>query len=92
VEEDPRALSWGIQKEGGTTVLLAAAVLARLPHPGAPPASDPALPLTAKPADANAPDDPDAMLRRLRELGELRREGVLTDEEFTAAKRTLLGM
>ncbi|MFD0855703.1 SHOCT domain-containing protein [Actinomadura adrarensis] len=32
------------------------------------------------------------MLRRLRELGELHREGVLTDEEFAAAKRTLLGM
>ncbi|GLZ05094.1 hypothetical protein Acsp03_25600 [Actinomadura sp. NBRC 104412] len=87
-EEDPRALSWGIQKEGGTTALLAAAVLARLPHPSAPAVPEPA------PAGANtsAQDDPDAMLRRLRELGELHREGVLTDEEFTVAKRTLLGM
>ncbi|XVQ08451.1 DUF4429 domain-containing protein [Spirillospora sp. CA-255316] len=90
-EEDPRALSWGIQKEGGTTALLAAAVLARLPHPSAAtlPAAD-ARPALEKPADAAA--DHDAMLRRLRELGELHREGVLTDEEFTAAKRTLLGM
>jgi hypothetical protein len=30
------------------------------------------------------------MLRRLRELGELHRAGVLTDEEFTAAKQALL--
>jgi hypothetical protein len=95
VEEDPHALAWGIQKEGGTTALLAAAVLARLPHPSAPPAvdaahhpSDRAIGTSATPAAA----DPDAMLRRLRELGELHREGVLTDEEFAAAKRTLLGM
>jgi hypothetical protein len=90
-EEDPRALSWGIQKEGGTTALLAAAVLARLPHPSAPPlpAAD-GRPALEKPADAAG--DPDAMVRRLRELGELHREGVLTDEEFTAAKRALLGM
>ncbi|MFJ6723391.1 DUF4429 domain-containing protein [Streptomyces sp. NPDC091281] len=35
-------------------------------------------------------DDHDALLRRLRELGELRREGVLTDEEFTLAKQAVL--
>ncbi|MQS06342.1 DUF4429 domain-containing protein [Streptomyces alkaliphilus] len=34
--------------------------------------------------------DPDAVLRRLRELGELRSSGVLTEEEFTRAKRALL--
>lgn len=30
--------------------------------------------------------DPDAPLRRLRELGGLRRDGILTEEEFGAAK------
>ncbi|WP_326795561.1 DUF4429 domain-containing protein [Streptomyces sp. NBC_01808] len=47
-------------------------------------------------ADAEAPedtvpgDDHDAVLRRLRELGELHAAGVLTDEEFAAAKRAIL--
>uniref|UniRef100_UPI0015F0340A SHOCT domain-containing protein n=1 Tax=Streptomyces phytophilus TaxID=722715 RepID=UPI0015F0340A len=35
-------------------------------------------------------DDHDAVLRRLRELGELHAAGVLTDEEFAAAKRAIL--
>lgn len=35
-------------------------------------------------------EDPDALLRRLRELGDLKRDGILTDEEFTAAKSALL--
>ncbi|MFI2125071.1 SHOCT domain-containing protein [Streptomyces sp. NPDC020299] len=48
----------------------------------------PALPrqLTSSPAE----DDHDALLRRLRELGELRREGVLTEAEFTMAKQAVL--
>lgn len=81
-EDDRNCLSWGLQREGGTTTLFASAVVARLPHPLAAPA------LAAAPQqDAG---DPDAMLRRLRELGELHRSGVLTDEEFTAAKQALL--
>ena len=32
----------------------------------------------------------DVLLRRLRELGELHREGVLTDEEFTMTKAAVL--
>ncbi|WP_146065331.1 SHOCT domain-containing protein, partial [Streptomyces sp. B226SN101] len=32
----------------------------------------------------------DALLRRLRELGELHRAGVLTDEEFSTAKQAVL--
>ncbi|MZE77148.1 Tat pathway signal sequence domain protein, partial [Streptomyces sp. SID5475] len=36
-------------------------------------------------------EDHDALLRRLRELGELYQAGVLTDEEFTAAKKAVLG-
>jgi hypothetical protein len=39
---------------------------------------------------ADRAEDPDALLRRLRELGELRRDGILTDDEFTAAKSALL--
>ncbi|WP_260474486.1 SHOCT domain-containing protein, partial [Streptomyces sp. WAC 04229] len=31
-----------------------------------------------------------ALLRRLRELGELHRSGVLTDEEFNLAKQAVL--
>ncbi len=41
-------------------------------------------------AEAPAGDDHDALLRRLRELGELHRDGVLTDEEFTLAKQAVL--
>ena len=37
-----------------------------------------------------AEDDHDALLRRLRELGDLHRSGVLTDEEFTMAKQAVL--
>ncbi|RST19384.1 SHOCT domain-containing protein, partial [Streptomyces sp. WAC04770] len=35
-------------------------------------------------------DDHDVLLRRLRELGELHRAGVLTDEEFSTAKQAIL--
>ncbi|AKH82087.1 Tat pathway signal sequence domain protein [Streptomyces sp. CNQ-509] len=47
----------------------------------------------AAPASSEAAvpgDDHDAVLRRLRELGELHAAGVLTDEEFAAAKRAIL--
>lgn len=84
-EKDRTCLSWGVQRDGGTSALVAAAVAARLPHPSA---------TVSAPADEPAPtssDDPDALLRRLRELGELHRGGVLTDEEFTSAKQALLG-
>ncbi|MFD7261640.1 DUF4429 domain-containing protein [Streptomyces sp. NPDC059874] len=41
--------------------------------------------------EAAAPaEDHDALLRRLRELGELHQAGVLTAEEFTAAKQAVL--
>ncbi|MCE7006880.1 DUF4429 domain-containing protein [Kibdelosporangium philippinense] len=85
-EHDRHCLSWGIQREGGTTVLVAAAVLSRLPHPSA------ARELPEAAERAKADDDPDAMLRRLRELGELHKSGILTDEEFAAAKRKFLGL
>lgn len=105
-QHDPNCLSlWGLRqaKETGGTVLLAAAVTARLPHPfapGAPADADtptaaqgldtsaaPPLALAKPPADA---PDHDALLRRLRELGELHTSGVLTDEEFAAAKKAVL--
>ncbi|MET7764952.1 DUF4429 domain-containing protein [Streptomyces sp. NPDC005393] len=34
--------------------------------------------------------DHDALLRRLRELGDLHQEGILTEDEFTAAKQAVL--
>ena len=51
------------------------------PAPPAPPA-----------AAAAAPSDPDADLARLKQLGDLRAAGVLTEEEFQAQKARLLGM
>ncbi|CAM5447020.1 Tat pathway signal sequence domain protein OS=Streptomyces griseomycini OX=66895 GN=FHS37_005079 PE=4 SV=1 [Streptomyces griseomycini] len=55
---------------------------------GAPPWGRPAAPGRAAPAGPApaAEDDHDALLRQLRELGELHRSGVLTDEEFALAK------
>lgn len=93
---DPHCLLlWGTKKESGTSALVAAAVLARLPHPNAAarapeqavlPAAPPAAPEPVPPAG----DDPDVVLRRLRELGDLHRDGILDAEEFTAAKAALL--
>ncbi|MFI8927748.1 DUF4429 domain-containing protein [Streptomyces sp. NPDC053474] len=97
---DPNSVElWGFKKDP-LMALVAAAVQARLPHPARPAAPAPApapeqLAPTTAPALAPAPappaeDDHDALLRRLRELGELHRSGVLTDEEFTAAKQAVL--
>lgn len=125
-EHDPNCLMlWGVRpsKETGGSVLLAAAVVARLPHPlaasagagaagrteaegeagpAAPPAST-ALPApsaagSARPAAGMRPSaaggaeaaDHDVLLRRLRELGELRESGVLTEDEFSVAKKAIL--
>jgi hypothetical protein len=38
------------------------------------------------------PGTPQAALEQLEELGELRAQGILTDEEFTAEKKKLLGV
>ncbi|MFG1700445.1 DUF4429 domain-containing protein [Nonomuraea sp. NPDC049309] len=80
-DKDPRCVSWGVQRYGGTTALVAAAVLARLPRNVPEP-----QPLSAPPAD----DVHDAVLRRLAELGRLHQSGVLTDEEFAAAKQAMI--
>ncbi|MFI8187330.1 DUF4429 domain-containing protein [Streptomyces sp. NPDC085946] len=87
---DPNAVElWGFKKDP-LMALIAAAVQARLPRPAAP--RDAVPPATGAPG-RTAPageDDHDALLRRLRELGELHRTGVLTDEEFTLAKQAIL--
>ncbi|MCN9239334.1 DUF4429 domain-containing protein [Streptomyces sp. RY43-2] len=92
---DPHAVElWGFKKDP-LMALVAAAVQARLPHPSAPaaPAAPaPPVPESAAPTAerADAESDHDALLRRLRELGELHRAGVLTEEEFTVAKQAVL--
>jgi hypothetical protein len=97
---DPHAVElWGFKKDP-LMALVAAAVQARLPHPAAPAApqgrgeagrraveaAGPGVPGQRAPVE----DDHDALLRRLRELGELHRAGVLTEEEFTLAKQAVL--
>ncbi|MDQ0991052.1 DUF4429 domain-containing protein [Streptomyces sp. V3I7] len=89
---DPYAVElWGFRKDP-LMALVAAAVQARLPHPSTAPANvRPRLPEVPEQRGAPAvEDDHDALLRRLRELGELHRSGVLTDEEFGVAKQAIL--
>ncbi|TXL89109.1 DUF4429 domain-containing protein [Streptomyces sp. IB2014 016-6] len=101
---DPHAVElYGFRKDP-LMALVAAAVVARLPHPNAGAAAPALLAKTPEPADAvpapagaTAPvpapasgDDHDALLRRLRELGELHQAGILTAEEFTTAKQAVL--
>ncbi|MEU9336840.1 DUF4429 domain-containing protein [Streptomyces sp. NPDC048290] len=84
---DPNSVDlWGFKKDP-LMALIAAAVQARLAHP-ATTAGD-ARPRLA-PAAAEPDDGHDALLRRLRELGDLHRSGVLTDEEFALAKQAVL--
>ncbi|MGW4561189.1 DUF4429 domain-containing protein [Streptomyces sp. NPDC004561] len=85
---DPNAVElWGFRKDP-LMALVAAAVQARLPHPAS--AEAQVRPEPPAPAGARAEDGHDALLRRLRELGELHRDGVLTDEEFARAKQAVL--
>ncbi|MEV6548196.1 DUF4429 domain-containing protein [Streptomyces sp. NPDC051597] len=83
---DPHAVELNGFKKDPLMALLASAVVARMPHPHA--AAPAPEPKTLGPAPAA--EDPDALLRRLRELGELHRSGVLTEEEFTFAKQAVL--
>ncbi|MCC9704015.1 DUF4429 domain-containing protein [Streptomyces sp. MNU76] len=84
---DPNSVElWGFKKDP-LMALVAAAVQARLPHPATPAPKQPPAPAADRPAPE---EDHDALLRRLRELGDLHRSGVLTDEEFALAKQAVL--
>ncbi|MGK5544510.1 DUF4429 domain-containing protein [Streptomyces sp. URMC 127] len=97
-KHDPHAIELFGFKKDPLMAMVAAAVVARLPHPSAAGARGSAPQALVKAPDAagTAPgaaadgSDHDALLRRLRELGELHRAGVLTEEEFTAAKQAVL--
>ncbi|MBK3578519.1 DUF4429 domain-containing protein [Streptomyces sp. MBT65] len=92
-EKDPYALDlWGSARRDLLTALVATAVTARLPHPSVRELDNGEFPdrprrLATVPPPA---DHHDVLLRRLRELGELHREGVLTDEEFRMTKAAVL--
>lgn len=90
-EKDPYALDlWGNVRRDLLTALVAAAVTARLPHPSTRAGEEARRPrwrAATVPAQA---DRHDVLLRRLRELGELHRDGVLTDEEFARTKAVIL--
>jgi hypothetical protein len=91
---DPNSVELRGFKKDPLMALVAAAVQARLPHPAAPMDVPPQRwkELAAPSADSSPPSehDHDAQLRRLRELGELHRTGVLTDDEFALAKQAVL--
>ncbi|AWT45011.1 MULTISPECIES: DUF4429 domain-containing protein [Streptomyces] len=92
-EKDPYALDlWGNVRRDLLTALVATAVTARLSHPSA--RTGGTWPDRDRPPGATGPpsrsDHHDVLLRRLRELGELHRDGVLTDEEFARTKAVVL--
>lgn len=82
-KQDPFTVTWGMNALGGATAVLATSVVAHLPHPAAP-AND------QNEGEAASPNDQDALLRRLRELADLHKDGALTDEEFAVAKQAVL--
>ncbi|MEU9373107.1 DUF4429 domain-containing protein [Streptomyces sp. NPDC048255] len=93
---DPHAVELFGFKKDPLMALVASAVAVRLPHPAAAPAEAAPAPVAALAMAAEAgrspeePADHDALLRRLRELGELHQSGILTADEFTAAKQAVL--
>ncbi|MET7567879.1 DUF4429 domain-containing protein [Streptomyces sp. NPDC005492] len=91
-EKDPYALDlWGSTRRDLLTALVATAVTARLPHPSAREQNGESTDRPPHAATVPPPaDHHDVLLRRLRELGELHREGVLTDEEFRMTKAAVL--
>ncbi|MCX4972020.1 DUF4429 domain-containing protein [Streptomyces sp. NBC_00620] len=89
-EKDPYSLDlWGNTHRDLLTALVATAVTARLPHPSTRTGEYVDRPQLRAAVPPPA-DHHDALLRRLRELGELHRDGVLTDEEFAATKAAVL--
>jgi hypothetical protein len=95
-EKDPYALDlWGSARRDLLTAIVAAAVTARLPHPSTRAAvEDDDRAHSGRPRLAGsvppAADHHDVLLRRLRELGRLHQDGVLTDEEFAMTKAAVL--
>ncbi|MGV9277567.1 DUF4429 domain-containing protein [Streptomyces griseosporeus] len=92
-EKDPYALDlWGNVRRDLLTALVATAVTARLSHPSA--RTGGTWPDRHRPPGTavvpSRSDHHDVLLRRLRELGELHRDGVLTDEEFARTKAVVL--
>ncbi|MEV7424169.1 DUF4429 domain-containing protein [Streptomyces sp. NPDC091212] len=91
---DPNAVElWGFKKDP-LMALVGAAVVARLPHPRAAERAEAAgtagAGVTTGTEVTAGGGDHDALLRRLRELGELHQSGILTAEEFSAAKQAVL--
>ncbi|MET7690074.1 DUF4429 domain-containing protein [Streptomyces sp. NPDC005483] len=92
-EKDPYALDlWGSTRRDLLTALVATAVTARLPHPSTRGdiGYDGERAHRRRLAVPPSADHHDVLLRRLRELGELHRDGVLTDEEFAMTKAAVL--
>ncbi|MEU7551960.1 DUF4429 domain-containing protein [Streptomyces sp. NPDC044571] len=93
---DPHTVELFGFKKDPLMALVAAAVAVRMPHPATPAepapvmAVAPVAELAAAPPGPAAAEDHDALLRRLRELGELHQTGILTADEFTAAKQAVL--
>ncbi|MFI6052975.1 DUF4429 domain-containing protein [Streptomyces violascens] len=87
-KHDPMAVELNGFKKDPLMALLASAVVVRMPHPHAPHRELAAA--APKSLEAAHAEDHDVLLRRLRELGELHRGGILTDEEFSAAKQAVL--
>ncbi|MFF8533435.1 DUF4429 domain-containing protein [Streptomyces sp. SAS_267] len=89
-EKDPYTLDlWGSVRRDLLTALVATAVTARLPHPSTRTGAYAERPRPAPVVPARS-DHHDVLLRRLRELGELHRDGVLTDAEFALTKTAVL--
>ncbi|MFJ3924825.1 DUF4429 domain-containing protein [Streptomyces sp. NPDC090022] len=89
---DPHSVELFGFKKDPLMALVAAAVAVRMPHPAAAPSGPAAEAALTKELD-RAPEgaqDHDALLRRLRELGELHQGGILTADEFAAAKQAIL--
>ncbi|MFB6935038.1 DUF4429 domain-containing protein [Streptomyces sp. HUAS 31] len=90
-EKDPYALDlWGSARRDLLTALVATAITARLPHPSTRTGVDPEDRPQLAAAVPRPADHHDVLLRRLRELGELHRDGILTDEEFAMTKAAVL--
>ncbi|AKJ11288.1 Tat pathway signal sequence domain protein [Streptomyces incarnatus] len=90
-ERDPYTLDlWGSVRRDLLTALVATAVTARLPHPSTRTGAGCDGRDRRRGTVPGRADHHDVLLRRLRELGELHRDGVLTDEEFATTKAAVL--